>query len=121
MSNTKSVCKYLDAGAKSSAVVLDPNLSTGNEQTIYLYHQQRDRIIEYRRDIVEAKLRELSDDEAKGSAALLQAYQQARADFLPRGETEATPVKAPPPKAMLVDSGDTDDDMPYEDVAVGEE
>ncbi len=110
MSDTQLLYKYLDAGAKSSAVVLDPSLDTGNEQTLYLYHQQRNQIIEYRRDIVEAKLRELSGDEQKETATLQQAYQQTRLDFTPRGGKIIIPEQAPPAKAAAPRSSDDDDD-----------
>ncbi len=111
MGNNKLQCKYLEAGAKSSPVVLDTSLSTSNDQTLYLYHHHRDQIIEYKRDIVEAKLRELSDEEAEQAGDLQQAYQQARAEFTPRGATEAIPEREPPPKAKpspALDEGDDD-------------
>ncbi len=115
MSNNNLECKYLEAGAKSSAVVLDPSLSTSNDQTVYLYHQQRDQIIEYRRDIVEAKLRALNGDEQKEAESLQQSYQQARASFTPRGAAaESIPEHAPPPKASASSSSgddDSDDDI----------
>ncbi len=102
MSNTQIQCKYLEAGAKSSAVVYDPGLSTSNDQTIYLYHQQRNQIIEYRRDIVEPKLRELSGDESQVTIALQQAYQKAKAGFSPRGAASLEiPVKAAASKATI--------------------
>ncbi len=117
MSNTQIQCKYLEAGAKSSPVVFDTSLSTSNDQTIYLYHRLRDQIIEYRRDIVEAKLRDLSGEEAKEAKALQQAYQKARAGFSPRGAAALEiPEKAAPPKAQPVrnsddDAADDDDDI----------
>ena len=99
MSDTQLQFKFLDAGAKSSAVVFDPNLDTCNEQTLYLYHQQRDQIIEYQRDIVEAKLRDLSTEEAKTNPSLQQAYETTRATFTPRGTAvQEIPEHAPQPK-----------------------
>ena len=107
MSDSQLQFKFLDAGAKSSAVILDPNLHTSNEQTLYLYHHQRGQIIEYRRDIVEAKLRELNSEEEQEAATLQQAYQQVRASFTPRGAVVATiPERAPPPKAPPPRSSD---------------
>lgn len=118
MSNNNLVCKYLEAGAKSSAVVFDPALLTGNEQTIYLYNQQRNQIIEYRRDIVESKLRELTDEEATAIKALQQAYAQARPDFTPRGaallnipEKATAPAKAAPTPALREDDDSDDPDF----------
>jgi hypothetical protein len=112
VSNNNLLCKYLEAGAKSSAVVLDPSLHTGNEQTIYLYHQQRNQIIEYRRDIVETKLRDLNGEEAKTAKSLQQAYTQARSGFTPRGaaildipEKSSAPAK-PAPAATRSDDDD---------------
>ncbi len=118
MSDTQLQFKFLDAGAKSSVVVLDPSLSTCNEQTLYLYNQQRDQIIEYRRDIVEAKLRDLSTEEAKTSSSLQQAYETTRATFTPRGAAiQQIPEHAPEPKvtiepvevSAIVDFDDDDD------------
>lgn len=116
MSNNQILCKYLEAGAKSSPVVLDTGLSTSNDKTIYLYHQLRNQIIEYRRDIVEAKLRDLTADEAKGSKGLQQAYTKALAGFTPRGASALTiPEKAAPQKTVSEsdndDSSDSDDDI----------
>ncbi|MCW8917800.1 MAG: hypothetical protein OQL08_03185 [Gammaproteobacteria bacterium] len=118
MSNNNLLCKYLEAGAKSSAVVLDPALHTGNEQTIYLYHQQRNQIIEYRRDIVESKLRELTAEEAKAIKTLQQAYAQARPGFTPRGaallnipEKGTAPAKATPAPALREDDDSDDPDF----------
>jgi hypothetical protein len=115
VSNKNLVCKYLEAGSKSSAVVIDPTLLTGNGQTIYLYNQQRNQIIEYRRDIVETKLRELTGEEAKSVRALQQAYAKARPDFTPRGaaildipEKGTAPAKATPVPTPR-DDDDSDD------------
>jgi hypothetical protein len=119
VSNNNLLCKYLEAGAKSSAVVLDPSLLTGNEQTIYLYNQQRNQIIEYRRDIVEAKLRDLNSEETKTAKALQQAYTQARSGFTPRGAAildipeRAAPSKPKPAPARSSD--DDDDDVDFVD------
>lgn len=112
MSNTKLQFKYLDAGAKSSPVVHDPSLSTSNSQTLYLYHHQRNQIIEYRRDIVETKLRDLSAIEKKELKALEKGFQQARSSFTPRGATALSiPDKAPPAKTLAVnDTLDEDGD-----------
>lgn len=123
MSNSPLQFKFLDAGAKSSPVVLDPSLSTSNEQTLYLYHQQRDQIIEYRRDIVETKLRDLTKGEQQQVKTLEQAFKTARGGFTPRGAAaEAIPEKAAPPKSVSPrndiddeEEGDDSDDMPLID------
>jgi len=115
--NNQLQFKYLDAGAKSSIVVIDSDLSTSNDQTLYLFHRQRNQIIEYRRDIVEAKLRELTAEEQKMAKELQQAYQQARAQFTPRGAAaqlipeSAPPAKPSPARDTMDDSDDSDDDI----------
>lgn len=116
MSNKILQFKFLDAGAKSSAVVYDPGLSTGNDNTLYLYHQLRDEIIEYKRDIVEAKLRELDEGEQAVLASLEKAFNKARSRFTPRGAAalaipeRAKPVSKPPVQARDDDADDEADE-----------
>ncbi len=76
---------YLEAGAKSSLVVMDPALSTGNSKTLYLFNLDRQRILEYSRAVVESKLRPLRADERPKVAGLQAAYAQAKSGFSPRG------------------------------------
>ena len=54
---------FLEAGTKGSLVVRDHSIDTGSPTTIYLFNFEKGRILEYRRDIAEPKLRELTDDE----------------------------------------------------------
>ena len=74
----------LEAGEKSSLVVRDDKLGTGTTSTIYLFNLKKGRILEYRRDIVEAKLRDLIDEEQSSVGELLEAFEQARKGFVPR-------------------------------------
>jgi hypothetical protein len=53
---------FLDAGKKSSPIVLDTRLETNNPKTIYLFNYARGKILEYSHDIVESKLKELQPD-----------------------------------------------------------
>ena len=76
---------YLEAGKSASPVVRDSSLDTGNPATIYLFNLMRGRILEYRKDIVELKLRELSPEESSMANALQAAFQTARDGFTPRG------------------------------------
>lgn len=76
---------YLEAGAKSSPVLMDSSLSTGNAKTVYLFNLDRQRILEYSREVVDAKLRPLQTVEKDVIAALQTGYAQARAGFVPRG------------------------------------
>ncbi len=57
---------YLEAGKKSGPVVRDVTLGTGTETTFYLFSLNRGAILEYRRDIAEPKLRELTEEEMEG-------------------------------------------------------
>jgi hypothetical protein len=75
---------FLDAGKSSSPVVRDSSIDTGDPRTIYLFNLARGRILEYRKDIVETKLRELSADESLVAQDLEEAFDQAKAGFTPR-------------------------------------
>ena len=55
---------YLNAGERSSPVLRDDRLDTGNPKTLYLYNLARGQILEYSREIVEKKLREFKPDES---------------------------------------------------------
>lgn len=78
-------CGYLEAGEKSSPVLHDNRLDTGNADTIYLYNLKRDEVLEYKRTIIEPKLRELGKQEEAVEKALKAAYLEARSSFTPRG------------------------------------
>jgi hypothetical protein len=86
---------FLEAGAHSSPVVRDTTLETNNRNTIYLYNHARARFLEYSREIVEAKLRELKPGDVS-LKELNKAFNAARKSFGP-GRTakkwrDATPV-----------------------------
>jgi hypothetical protein len=113
---------YLDAGGKSSPIVMDPMLSTGNNNTLYLYNHSRGSILEYQRVIVEPKLRELNDGEADVKD-LRKAYKKIKVDFTPKGgrlqkavELPApSPKASPPPEEVPEIDEDFDDDMDLDD------
>lgn len=67
---------YLQAGAKSSLVVGDSRVESGGKSSMYLYNHLRKEMVEYRRDIVEAKLRDARPDEYNAEE-LAKAFQQA--------------------------------------------
>lgn len=75
---------FLEAGDKSTAVIMDHGLNTGNPDTVYIFNQSRGKILEYTRSIVEPKLRELGSQDTDAEAELRNAYLQARAGFEPR-------------------------------------
>ncbi len=101
---------YLEAGQRSSMVVRDSSLDTGNPQTIYLFNLARARILEYRKDIVEPKLRELPADESATRDALQEAYLQAKVGFEPRGKPRMTAARQRP-KRQEPEVSDFDDDQ----------
>jgi hypothetical protein len=76
---------YLDAGAKSSAVAIDERLNTGNPNTVYVFNLARGKILEYKREIAEEKLRDLEPDESSVLDELKAAFEAARRDFHTRG------------------------------------
>lgn len=84
---------YLEAGDKSSPVLIDPKLETGNSKTVYMFNLNSQRIIEYKREIAEPKLRTLNEQEATLVKALTQGYDTARKQFTPRNHT-AVPFAA---------------------------
>ncbi len=103
MSNDNLWYGYLDAGEKSSPVIMDAKLDTANPATVYLFNFKRGEIIEYRRDIIEAKLRTLESPPNPDETTLKSAYTVIRDAFTPRGaqmaeqaeknSTEAIPKK----------------------------
>jgi len=76
---------YLNAGARSSPVLRDTRLDTGNPVTLYLFNLVRGEILEYSREIVEKKLRELKPAESGFIAELDAGYKKARRSFKGRG------------------------------------
>ncbi|MGD2074218.1 MAG: hypothetical protein PVI91_00165 [Gammaproteobacteria bacterium] len=72
---------YLEAGASSSPVMRDNGLDTGSPKTVFLFNLVRGRILEYSREIVEPKLRELNGKESQFIAKLDTGYAEARRNF----------------------------------------
>ena len=106
---------YLDAGVKGSPVVRDHSIDTGTPATIYLFNLEKGRILEYRRDIAEPKLRELTEGESKELATMRKAYVKAREDFVPRVVVRPPRrAPAPDPEPELPDF-DADGDLPTPD------
>ena len=72
---------YLNAGTRSSPVLRDARLDTGNTKTLYLFNLVRGEILEYVHEIVEKKLRELKPAESGFVADLDAGYKKARRNF----------------------------------------
>ena len=72
---------YLNAGTRSSPVLRDARLDTGSTKTLYLFNLVRGEILEYAREIVEKKLRELKPAESGFIVDLDAGYKKARRNF----------------------------------------
>jgi hypothetical protein len=72
---------YLNAGTRSSPVLQDARLNTSNTKTLYLFNLVRGEILEYAREIVEKKLRELKPADSGFIADLDAGYKKARRNF----------------------------------------
>jgi len=112
---------YLEAKEKGSPVVRDTSMGTGNPTTIYLFNLKKGQILEYRRDIVESKLRELTDEETETVTELRKAFQKARNGFTPRAllrppAPPQRPKPEPEPELPEVDF-ESDDSLPLLDDA----
>jgi hypothetical protein len=83
---------YLEAGNRSSPVIRDERLDTGSTKTVFLFNLARREILEYSRDVVEPKLRELKSSEAKTIKELDETYTEARRNFKDR---RARPLNIP--------------------------
>jgi len=107
---------YLDAGEKGSFVVRDVTLGTGTPATFYLFNLNRGAILEYRRDIAEPKLRELTEKEADKVDELRAAFEQGRKGFTPREERKPKPLPPTRKKAPVeeVEEQDDEDDTDVE-------
>lgn len=81
---------YLEAGAKSSPVMMDRRLNTGDPNTLYLFNLNRGEILEYKRAIIEPKLRELGETEQGLCSELKSAFGKIRSGFTPRGGRPST-------------------------------
>lgn len=120
MSKTNYWHGYLEAGKKSSPVLRDPSLETGNANTVYLYSLNRDKILEFQAGIVEKKLRDLSADESELISTLNAGYKKAKKEFTPRASMrlkqveltpQATVETAKPELDEEIDDTDLDDDL----------
>jgi hypothetical protein len=107
---------YLEAGANSSPVVRDEGLNTGNPKTVYLFNLARGRILEYSREIVDPKLRELNGKESKAIAKLEAGFTEARRNFKDRSARilnipeRGSPTRKVTPPGEEEDLGDFADD-----------
>ena len=111
---------YMEAGAKSSPVLMDPKLDTGDSKTLYIFNFSRNQIIEYQRSLIEPKLRELNGNESDMAEQLKKAFNKAVKDFTPRRSASKaiaeTSASTKPPKVTEPDISDiVDDDIVIDD------
>ncbi len=99
---------YLEAGEKGGPVVRDVTLGTGTPATFYLFNLNRGAILEYRRDIAEPKLRELTEEESEAIEDLRQAFEQVRKKFTPREARKPKPLPPTRKKARVEEDEDVD-------------
>jgi hypothetical protein len=102
---------YLEAGETGSPVVRDVTLGTGTP-TFYLFNLNKGAILEYRRDIAEPKLRELTEEEKETIDELRQAFEHARKGFTPREARKPKPLPPTRKKPRVEEDEDVelDDD-----------
>ena len=103
---------YLEAGERSSPVVRDDTIDTGRASTVYLFNWMKGKILEYQKDIVEPKLRDLEAAETGLVPELEKAYNQSRERFTPRGDARPKPTRArkPAPVEPTIDDFNDDED-----------
>jgi hypothetical protein len=111
---------YLEANTKGSPVVRDTSMDTGTPATIYLFNLKKGQILEYRRDIVEPKLRELTKEETETVKELKRAFEKARNGFTPRAmrrmpSAPRKPRPEPEPELPEVEFDSDDDSLPLLD------
>ncbi|MEW5755992.1 MAG: hypothetical protein AB1810_06775 [Pseudomonadota bacterium] len=104
---------FLEAGPKSSPVLRDDKLETGNPKTIYLFNLNKGEILEYSRALVEPKLRDLTAAEQSKYAEEMQSrFGKASADFQPKGKNLNAILRAKP---MTVKESKRSEEVPLDE------
>jgi hypothetical protein len=67
---------------KKTLVASDDRVETGKSSTIFLYNQERDQLVEYNREIIEAKLKD-APEEDYDAKKMADAYKKALRTKLP--------------------------------------
>ena len=94
-------CGFLEAGTKSSPILISSILETNSEKTVYMYNLSRDAIIEYQRQIVEPKIRELKAEEADLIEQLVSVYNAANKNFTANTRKPLIPPPSQSPKKAV--------------------
>lgn len=97
MSKQKLWYGFLEAGSKSSPVVVDHSMDTGEKSSLFIYNHNRQEILKYVREVVEPKLRELTIQEKELESALKKGFNAAVKTLnFPLTKTLVSPAKAKP-------------------------
>jgi hypothetical protein len=105
---------FLQAGENSSPVVRDATLETKSPKTVFLYNYVRGKILEYSREIVEPKLRELAPGDVP-LKELQSAFKAARKTFASSNAAKKWEDAGPAAPAARVTNVIPEDDLPLED------
>lgn len=109
---------FLKAEDKSSPVIIDHSMDTGEKRTVYIYNHNRKEVLKYVRELVEPKLRELTAEEHALEAAMKKGFMESLKTFNNKStnvlaiptNSKSKPKVAPPPEEPDVESIDLDDD-----------
>lgn len=100
------------ADKKKTLVARDNRVETGKSSTIFLYNQERDQIVEYSREIIEAKLKDAPEADYNADK-MAQAYKKALQAKLPNLYrsifTPNSGIRAPAKEKKSVPVTDDDD------------
>ncbi len=119
---------YLTLASKKILVASDDRVDTGNRKTIFLYNQERNELVEYSREIIQAKLKDAPAADYN-SEEIANAYQKAlrkakpnlyRVVFAPSTGGSAIPAEKKSTAVAGADDSDggvidTDDDIEVSD------
>jgi hypothetical protein len=97
MSKQKLWYGFLEAGKKSSPVIIDHSMNTGEKNSVFIYNHNRQEILKYVRELAEPKLRELTAKEKELEASLKKGFAESLKTFNnPVSKLFDTPVKSKP-------------------------
>ncbi len=110
---------FLEAEERSSPVIIDNSMDTGEKRTVFIYNHSKKEILKYVREVVEPKLRELTDKEKELEASMKKGFTESLKTFnnkvpnllavpakgKPSAKAESTPEE---PEAAI---SDPDDDV----------
>lgn len=109
------------ADKKKTLVASDDRVETGKSSTIFLYNQERGQIVEYNREIIEAKLKDAPEadyDAKKMSDAYKKALQAKLPNLYRVIFTPNSGLRAPAKEkktALVTDDDDDNDDFEIDD------